>query len=222
MGHFDHEYLKFLRELPANNNRDWFNENKVRFKSSVEQPFHALIDDLLDRLSGEMKGLESIDAKHCVFRIYRDVRFSKDKEPYKTHMSALVTSSGRKGMSDPGLYIESSAEHLRLYSGAYQLEKDALHRVRTAIKDHPQEFSRVISNKKFVDNFGEIRGEKNKRIPKEFEDAAEKQPLIFNKNFYFFKEWPADKILDENLVKELLGTYKAAEPVNTFLFKAIK
>lgn len=222
MVHFDADYLKFLRELPANNNRDWFNENKSRFKTHVEGPFHDFVNELIKKVSPLMEGLEEIDSKHCVFRIYRDVRFSKDKSPYKSHMSALITPSGRKGMSDPGLYLESSGEHLRLYSGAYQLDKEALERVRTAIMKNEKQFAKLITNKKFVDTFGEIRGEKNKRIPKEFREAADHQPLLFNKNFYFFREWPAEKILEANLIKDLLSTYKVAQPVNEFLFSAIK
>ncbi len=222
MVYFDADYLKFLRELPANNNRDWFNENKSRFKSHVEAPFHDFVNTLIKRMSSLMEGLEEIDAKHCVFRIYRDVRFSKDKSPYKVHMSALISPSGRKGMSDPGLYLESSGEHLRLYSGAYQLDKEALERVRTAIMKNEKQFAKLIANKKFVETFGEIKGEKNKRIPAEFREAADDQPLLFNKNFYFFKEWPAEKIMDNNLVKDLITTYKVAQPLNEFLFAAIK
>lgn len=222
MVYFDTEYLKFLRELPANNNRDWFNDNKSRFKSSVEGPFHDFVNALIEKVSPLMKGLEEMDSKHCVFRIYRDVRFSKDKSPYKSHMSALISPSGRKGMSDPGLYLESSGEHLRLYSGAYQVEKEALYRLRTAIMENEKQFAKLIGSKKFVDTFGEIKGEKNKRIPKEFREAADNQPLLFNKNFYFFREWPAEKVLEDSLVKDLLSTYKVAQPVNNFLFSAIK
>lgn len=222
MVYFDADYLKFLRELPANNNRDWFNDNKSRFKTHVESPFHDFVNELINKVSPIMKGLEEIDSKHCVFRIYRDVRFSKDKSPYKSHMSALITPSGRKGMSDPGLYLESSGEHLRLYSGAYQLDKESLERVRTAIMQNEKQFAKLIANKNFVDTFGEIQGEKNKRIPKEFREAAEDQPLLFNKNFYFFREWPAEKILEDSVVQDLITTYKVAKPVNEFLFAAIK
>lgn len=221
MKYFETDYIDFLRSLSANNNRDWFQENKKHFKAQVETPFHAFVDDLIKRMRRHLGGLEDIEAKQCVFRIYRDVRFGKDKTPYKNHMSALISASGRKGMDLPGIYIQSSGEDLRLYTGAHHVEKDALHRLRTAIMKDPKGFRKVITGKKFVDVFGAVLGEKNKRLPKEFQEAALEEPLLFNKSFYYFKKWEAEAILEPGIAGELIKSYQAANSVNEFLYKAI-
>ena len=89
MAYFTQDYLTFLTELANNNNRDWFNDNKKRFKENVEAPFKAFLQDLIDTASAVDTRI-SITPKEAMFRIYKDTRFSKDKTPYKTHMSAIV------------------------------------------------------------------------------------------------------------------------------------
>lgn len=220
MSHFTNDYLKFLRELSVNNNRDWFAENKARFKANVEAPFHAFVEDLIQELSKVEKDLDHVTSKECVFRIYKDVRFSKDKTPYKDHMSALISPAGRKGMDMPGLYLQSSATDVRMYGGAHKLEKDHLAAVRTAIAADMKGFRKLIQAKPFVSNFEEIRGEKNKRLPDPFAGLSEKEPLLFNKSFYFFKKWPAKEILKEDFIPTLVKTYLAGKPVSDFLMRA--
>ncbi len=215
------DYLAFLKELAANNNREWFNANKQRFKEDVEAPFHALVNEIIAELSKKDPRLEDIDSKACVFRIYRDVRFSKNKDPYKTHMSALISAGGRKDKTTPGLYLHSSPEDVRLYSGAHMLDPKQLTAVRTAILNDPSGFKAAYSDTTFVETFGEIRGDKNKRLNAPFKEAAEQEPLLFNKSFYYFTKWPAKKVQEEGFVETLLTAFAAAKPVNDFLFQAL-
>ena len=220
MGHFSNDYLKFLKELSANNNREWFAENKARFKANVEATFHAFVEDLIGEM-GKVEGeIDHVTSKECVFRIYKDVRFSKDKTPYKDHMAALISSKGRKGMDEPGLYLQSSAADVRMYGGAHRLEKNDLYAVRSTIAVDISGFRKLIEADSFVSNFGEIRGEKNKRLPSPFAELAEKEPLLFNKSFYFFKKWPAKEILKVDFIPTLIKTYLAGKPVSDFLQKA--
>ena len=125
MAHFEKEFLLFLAELEVNNNRDWFNANKERFKSKVEEPFIQYIDHLIPLARKQGASIRG-NGKDCVFRIYRDVRFSKDKSPYKLHMAAFLGHEGKKDFDHPGFYIEFTADMLRVYSGLYQPEKDLL------------------------------------------------------------------------------------------------
>ncbi len=212
------DFLDFFIELASNNNRDWFQANKSRYKEQVEQPFKNLVESLITSLQKYHPSLDQIQAKDCIFRIYRDTRFSKDKTPYKTHMAALIGPGGRKDKTSPGMYIQLGAEDARLYSGAHMLDKDQLMALRSAIARDLKGFKKARTNKKFVETFGEILGEKNKRLPSDFTQAAEQEPLIFNKSFYFFKKWPAEIILEKDFTKTLLETYKKAAPVNEFLF----
>ncbi|HLV24079.1 MAG TPA: DUF2461 domain-containing protein [Moheibacter sp.] len=221
MTHFTPEFLQFLRELPANNNRDWFLENKKRYENSVKKPFEKFISNLIEELKKEDNRLNEISAKDCIFRIYRDVRFSKDKSPYKIHVSALISPTARKSINGFGLYIELSGEHARLYSGAYMPSSELLLNIRQKIYKEPERLEKLIRDKKFKENFGEIRGEKNKRIKKPFAEIAEKHPLILNKAFYYFKEYAPEMVLEKGFIHQLIKDYKIVLPLNRYFEEVI-
>ena len=221
MNYFTPEFIQFLRELPANNNRDWFQENKNRYEEFVKIPFEKFIEELILELKKEDNRLNEISAKDCIFRIYRDVRFSKDKSPYKIHVSALISPTGRKSINGFGLYIELSGEHVRLYSGAYMPSSELLLNIRQKIYEEPERLEKLIRDKKFKENFGEIRGERNKRINKPFSEIAEKHPLILNKSFYYFKEYAPEIVLEKGFIRQLIKDYQIVQPLNRFFEEAI-
>lgn len=218
---FTPNFIQFLRELPANNNREWFLENKKRYEKSVKIPFEQFISEFIEELKKEDNRLKDITAKECIFRINRDVRFSKDKSPYKIHVSALISPTGRKSVHGFGIYIELSGEHVRLYSGAYMPSSELLQKVREKIYDNPEVLEKLIADKKFKENFGEIRGEQNKRIKKPFSEIVEKHPLILNKSFYYFKEYEPEIVLEKDFVKQLIKDFKIIQPLNRFFEEAI-
>ena len=218
MVYFSKDLIKFLKELKKNNNREWFNENKNRYVKSVKEPFEVFIGDLIQAMSPYYDSL-AITPKEAIFRIYRDVRFSKDKSPYKIQVSAIVNPGGRKSMTKPGIYLEITPTHMRVYSGMYQPDSKQLKNLRSHIVHHMEEFDALISDKKFKDAFGEIRGEKNKVIPKEFREDATEQPLLYNKQFYYFTEWPPSVILDDNLIEKVVDTFLVAQPLSEFLYE---
>lgn len=214
---FSEEYLHFFMDLSANNNRDWFHENKKRYEEFVRKPFIEFSAEMIQGLNSYGMDLGELEPKQCLFRINRDIRFSKDKSPYKLQYSAAFSKGGKKDMQNPGMYIEFSPEHFRIYSGVYMPDKEQLYSIRKKIANSPTEFSRLIQDSQFKKEFGEIRGEKNKRLPKEFQAAAEQQDLLFNKQFYFFSEedplWP----LQENLVPQIIEKFDASKGVREFL-----
>ena len=216
------DFLTFLSELSDNNNRDWFNQNKKRFKSNVEQPFKDFVSIMIGHLQKELSGLDHLEAKDCIFRIYRDVRFSADKSPYKTKVSALITPGGRKDMSGLGLYNELSSDDFRVYSGLYQLDSNQLKNVRTHISYNLDRFHELITRKDFVKTFGAIQGDKNKRLPKEFIEDAEQQPLLYNKQFYYFTKFEPNVILNEGLVNKVVETFLVARPLSEFLIEGLE
>ncbi len=220
MAYFTKATLRLLKELKKNNNREWFNENKPNYIEHVKEPFEAFIGDLIEAMEPYFESL-SITPKDAIFRIYRDVRFGKDKTPYKTKVSAIISPGGRKDKIMPGVYLEISPDDMRVYSGLYQLDSKQLFNIRSHITHNLSEFENLISNSKFVKTFTEIKGEKNKRIQKEFEDDAIKQPLLYNKQFYFFTSWSANTIHDENLIEKVVKTYTIAQPVSEFLYEGI-
>lgn len=208
--------LDFLKDLSQNNNREWYHENKKRYNSDLKLPFEAFIGELIEAYKS-IDAEIAIDAKAAIYRIYRDTRFSKDKTPYKTHVGAIISRYGRKGQEYPGNYVHIEQGRLMLGGGAYYLAKDNLQKVREHIMKHPKVFSKLIKNADFVKKYGEIKGEKNKRIPKEFREFAEKQPLIFNKQFYFMAELNPKHILNKKGVDFAMDYFRAGEAFTTFL-----
>ena len=182
---FEEDYLNFFKELAANNHKDWFDANRKRYEKSVKKPFQLFVKELIEAAKQVDQEIE-IEPKDAIFRINRDIRFSKDKTPYKTHMAAIVSPGGRKNREVPGIYVHSSPEDFRLYSGLYEISRNNLEDLRYYIAGNQEEFNSIISNPEFVKTFGEIQGEKAKRIPAELKEAAEKQPLIYKQITLFF------------------------------------
>ena len=222
MAFFTEDFLHFFIELAPNNNKDWFDENRKRYIKSVKDPMKAFVTHMIERMKEVDKGLDELEAKNCIFRINRDIRFSKDKTPYKMNTSAVITGGGKKDHTTPGLYFEFGPEDMRIYSGVYKLEKEDLLTVREAIADNLEEFKTAYSSNEFVSTFGEIRGDKNKIIPKHLKEAAEKEPLIFNKNWYYFAKFDPETILKEDLDDFIIERYKSAKKLNEFFAKHIK
>jgi len=162
-----------------------------------------------------------IAPKDAIFRINRDIRFSKDKTPYKTNVSAAISAGGRKDHSRPGIYFEMGAENFGIYSGVYMPDKTQLQNIREGIVSYPKEFEKILKDKKFKKLWGEMQGEKNKRVPKEFKEDIITQPLVANKQFFVMTKFDADKILDPKLDKIIMDHYLAAKPMGDFFCDAI-
>lgn len=214
--YFSKDYQAFFMELAANNHKEWFDKNKPRFQSNVKAAFEELVSDLIEVLK-KPYGFGDLKAGDCIFRINKDVRFSKDKTPYKIQMSALITKGGRKNMHSPGLYIEIGPEFLNIYSGFYMPEKDQLLKLRSNIAAKPEVFRKIVSAKAFLSSFGEVKGERSKILPPEFKEAAKKEDLIYHKQFYLLHQVDADIILKPGLVKYICDHFKNASDFNSFL-----
>lgn len=220
MAYFKKDFIGFFKELSIHNDREWFNANKKRYEKYVKEPFYHFVDDLIGRVNA-MDPEIVLEPKDAIFRIYRDIRFSKDKTPYKTQASALITRGGRKNMTDPGLYIQFGPEDARIYSGLYKLEKSDLLSVRRHIAAFPEELDALQKEKEFVRVFGEIQGEKNKVLPAEFKTEVEKQPLIANKNFYYYAKYEPEFILKENLIDIIIDHFQVVKPLNLYFSEAL-
>jgi len=217
MAHFSPDFLQFYMELAANNHKDWFDLNRKRYEQSVKVPFQKFTQHLITEIAKSDEAFKELEPKDCIFRINRDIRFSKDKTPYKLMSSAVVAAGGKKSRAINGIYFELGPEHVRAYGGIYEIDKNDLEAVREGISNNLSEFQKLISDKKFVETFGEIRGEKNKVLPNHLRQAAEKEPLLFNKQWYFFAEFPAETALKPNLDEILLKCYQTSKPLQDFL-----
>lgn len=216
MAWFTPEFESFFKDLAKHNNREWFLDNKKRYEQHVKKPFEHFIGDMITRMQHYDPECR-IQPKDAIFRIYRDVRFSKDKTPYKTQVSAIVGKGGRKEMALAGMYLELGNKHARIYGGVYQPDKDQLNAIRQEILYNGQDFKALISDKSFTRYFGEIRGEKNKRLPPDYKELQDEQPLIANKQFYYYSELDPDLITSDQLIDELFLRYEASAKVRQFL-----
>jgi uncharacterized protein (TIGR02453 family) len=218
--HISEEFFGFFKKLAANNNKDWFDANKKWYETSVKAPFEALVSELLVEMAKSDKSYSSAQPKDCIFRINRDVRFSADKTPYKLNRSAIIAPGGKKDMHERGFYLEIGPEECAIYAGSYMLEKPQLMAIRGHIASNTKAFKDIYSDKTFIKTFGKILGETQKRLDPEFKDAAEKEPLIFNKQFYIKHAFSMKQATSSSLVNYLVSTSKVAEPLQKFLAKA--
>jgi uncharacterized protein (TIGR02453 family) len=219
MAHFTNNFTKFFKDLEKNNSTAWFNENRKTYESEVKKPFAAFVEEMIKRIQKHEPEVK-IKASDAIMRINKDIRFSKDKTPYNTHVAANISAFGKKDKSYPGFYFQLSPNKISIFGGAYAVENDRLQKIRSHIAKNLKAFASAYKEKKFSDKFGKIQGEQNKRIPPEFQDVAAKEPLIANKQFYYSAELKPELLTSDKLADSLMEYYLAAKGINSFLKKA--
>ncbi len=222
MSHFNPAFLDFFKSLAANNHKEWFDENRSIYEKEVKEPFKNFVQLVILQIAKKYPEFQGLEAKDCIFRINRDIRFSKDKTPYKTQVSAVVAPEGKKSKAINGVYFELSPEHVRVYGGIYELDKDDLYFVREGITENLDTFQKLYRDKTFVKIFGELLGEKNKVLPKEFQGYIDQEPLILNKQWYFYAQFPAEEVLKEDLDQTILHCFEVGRPIEQFFNQLIK
>lgn len=216
MAFFSKDFLQFFIDLAPNNNKEWFDANRSRYEKSVKDPFKKFVEHMISELAKDDKSFKDLEAKDCIFRINRDIRFSKDKTPYKLNVSAIISPDGKKSEAKNGVYFELSPEHLRVYGGIYEIDKDNLLKVREGIASDPEGFKKAYSSPTFKKTYGEILGDKNKVLASELKESAAKEPLIFNKQWYFYAQFDPETILEDKLDQIIIDCHKAGKPVKDF------
>lgn len=215
---FSADFYEFFIELTHNNHKSWFDENRSTYEKIIKPEFYSFLEDLLAGMQRVNPVFEEItDLKNCIFRINKDIRFSKDKSPYKTFCSAALQIGGRKKMFPGGLYVEIGPENCALYSGIYMPEKEDLHKIRLAIANNLEEFNRAISGLDFKNNFGVVRGDKNKVLPAELKYSASQQELIFNKQFYVVHAFEPEESMNAEFVNLCVDVWSSASEFNRIL-----
>lgn len=206
----------FLAELALNNNREWFHANKARYEEHVKRPLEAFAQEMIERMSALEPGI-AMTPKQAVFRVQRDTRFSKNKAPYKENAAMVVAPGGRHEPGVTGLYFTFDPANMNLASGCYFLEPAQIDKIRRHIAANPDEFRRLISEPAFMERFGEIQGMANKVIPPDLKEAAASQPLIYNKQFFYFVQHPVSTIEREDLPDFVMAHMTACHELNRFL-----
>ena len=214
-------YITFFKDLEKNNNKEWFHGHKTAFENDVKKPFLNLLDLLIPELI-KLDSTISLNSKEALFRINRDVRFSKDKTPYHTLLKAGFSSNGKKSKL-PGFYLGISAEKIHVGGGLFNLKGEDLKKVRSVIADDPGELMEIVNSKSFITTFQELKGEQAKRLDKNFQATLSKTPYIANKQFYAMQELPLTVYLNsDKLLSIIIDSFKEINPLNQFLKKAFK
>ena len=210
--------LAFLSDLKKHNEREWFNLNRSRYteaKTDFETFVQALIDEII-KFDPILKGLE---AKTCMYRINRDIRFSNDKTIYKTHMGAFIVKGGKKnGDKFAGYYIHvEPGNNSMIAGGAYIPPMPWLTAIREKISNEGDRFKKILNSKDLKYFYGEIEGEKLKSAPKGFCRDHPDIELLKMKSFLVSRMIPDSEMVSEGVFGMLLKASKAMKPLNDFL-----
>jgi len=200
--------IDFLKKLAKNNDRDWFKENKNGYQEARENTIA-----FADKVLFELKKIDKIDnesGKKTLYRIYRDVRFSKDKSPYKTHWAMSFRRSGDELRG--GYYVRIKPGEMMVGGGFYAPESKDIKLIRAHIADDPEPLRKILKAKKFKETFGELKGEKVKTAPKGFDKAHPAIELLRYKSMYAFKEFTDKEAMEEGFYKKVITTFKAIRP----------
>ena len=207
--------LLFLKDLHKNNNREWFNENKDRYRAA-----HTNVADFVEVLIEEIGKFDEeilkIDAKKALFRIYRDVRFSKDKSPYKTNFGAGLGMG--KGNRISGYYLHIEPGKSFLAGGVYQPDTTVLKEIRKEISINSNEFLSILEQDEFRNNFrGLSVGQKLQRVPAGFEKDDPMAEFLKLKNFIVVHPVSNEALMKEDAAKNFAQIFKSIKPLNDFL-----
>lgn len=214
------EILDFLSDLEKNNNREWFNDNRQRYQITKER-FLSLTEILINELRLIDEDIPALSAKDCMFRIFRDVRFSNNKEPYKTNYGSFMTPGGRKSFY-AGYYIHIQPGQSFIGGGVYMPPSPQLKAIRQEIYENPEEFIELIEDKDFKENFGSIWGEKLKTAPRGYPKDWEHIDLIRYKSYVASHAVSDEFLKSEDMIKRIVDIYETLYPLNRYLNDILK
>ena len=214
--------FKFLKDLKKNNNRDWFLENKPTFEEAKKE-IEIFIDQLIGEITQFDNSIAHHSAKDCIFRIYRDVRFSKDKSPYKTHFGAHISSAAKRSEihSKAGYYIHIEPGASMLAGGAYVPPGPWIKAIRQEIAYNANDFKKILNGKNFLEFFGEMEGEKLKKAPKGYTPDHPEIELLKYKSFLAVNNCTDQLITSPDFMDHCSKVFKALLPFDQFLNNAI-
>jgi len=205
--------LKFIKDLAANNYKEWFEKNRDRYEMAYEEMY-----TFGEAVQKEMSKLDEIvprSRKKIIKRIYRDVRFSKNKTPYKDH---IMGGLQRDTVWKRGGYAFRIAPGNTVVAGGFWApQKEDLKLIRSHIAQDPTRLRKILASKKFKDNFGELKGEQLKKAPQGYDINHEAIKLLRYKQFLVTKNFTDKEVTDKNFLKETVKTYKAMRPLFDYM-----
>jgi uncharacterized protein (TIGR02453 family) len=206
---------KFLLKISRNNNRDWFHKNK-QFYVEAKDEFLDFVETLLVRMS-EFEDLEGIEAKKCIYRINRDLRFTPDKTPYNSHFSALIAVDGRKTRRAPYYFKIKPDGQSIIAGGVWEGRAPLINTIRQEIDYNLDEFNEIISNKDFKNRFGAIEGVSLKRPPKGYDENHPAIDVLKLKQFLVHHHIDKRVYLSKTFEEYLIESFTILKPFLDFM-----
>lgn len=211
--------LKFFKSLQLNNNKGWFDEHKTEYQQA-KSDFESLVQQLIDGLSKQDPSIQGLQVKDSVFRIYKDVRFSKDKTPYKTHFGASFQIGGKKA-STAGYYFHMEPGNKSFAGGGIWMPAaPELKKIRQEIDYNFKEFEQIISNKEFIRHFGKVEGEALKTAPQGYTTDNPAIAYLKLKSVLVERPFPDEACTQPAMVRDILKTFAIMQPLVQFINRA--
>jgi uncharacterized protein (TIGR02453 family) len=210
--------MQFIADLKSNNNKEWFTANKPRYEVAKKE-FEQFVDVLIEKIAEFDPGVGHLRGKDCVFRIYRDVRFSADKSPYKTHFGAYISPAAKKTEvhARSGYYIHLEPGGSMLAGGAYTPESAWLKAIRQEIAYNQEEFEGILKGEEFKKYFGGLEGEKLKRPPAGYDADHPAIEWLKHKSFLASCNPDDKQIVAAGFLEYSASVFRAMAPLNWFL-----
>ena len=212
---FRPEGLRFLRSLKRNNRREWFNAHRDDYEAHVRQPMLDIITSLAEDM--RVFAPEIVVNPKSMYRIYRDVRFSENKAPYKTHVAASFPTRGLPKHEGAGLYFHVSPDELWVGGGMYAPQTAQLHAVREHIAAHVKRLRALVESPAFRREFGKLEGEQLQRVPRGFPKDHEAAQYLRYRQFLAGREFPPAFAASPRFYGALVTAFKRAAPLIRFL-----
>ncbi|MGO4772364.1 DUF2461 domain-containing protein [Flavobacterium sp. W22_SRS_FK3] len=217
------ESLQFLDDLKKNNKRDWFQDNKKRYEI-FKTDYHQLVNDFLDAMKPLDPSLELLEVKNCTFRINRDIRFSKDKSPYKAHLGVWM-SAGAKGANRAGYYVHIEKGASFIAGGFYSPEAEDLKKVRKEIAFFHDDLEAILADKNFKKEFGGLDiNESNslKNPPRGYEKEHTAIAFLKLKSFTATQKYDISEVTKKDFVAKMSQKLITLKPLNEFINRALE
>lgn len=212
--------IKFLEQLSKNNNKPWFDEHREAYAAAKED-FEGIVTDILAALSEKEPLFKEQKAKDCIFRIFRDVRFGKDKTPYKAHFGAFFSRGGRK-FPGAGYYLHLEPGGNSFAGGGLWVpEAPLLKAVRQEIDYNFAEFSKIMADKKFGKFFEQVNGEQLKKLPAGYEADNPAMAYLKMKSFTVSHKLADTDLAGKGFEKKVMEVFNAMHPFIDFLNRAV-
>lgn len=212
---------KFILQLGENNHKEWFDAHREEYLAA-KTDYENTVQQILDGLAKQDASMENLQVKDCVFRIYKDVRFSKDKTPYKTNMGAAFQAGGKKSLSAGYYFHYEPGGHSFAGGGLWMPAAPELKKVRQEIDYNFDELQHIVSGKNFKKYFGALGGETLKTIPQGYTADNPAITVLRHKSFTVDHHLTDETCTKPGLVKEILQSFAAMQPLLAFLNRALE